>query len=288
MFSLLLRRFAPLLALAAMLLPAPAQAWWEYGHYTVANIALANVKPQTREKIMALLRQGKLVETPTCPLDTLANAAYWADCVKELGPRFSYQYNWHYQNIDICKPFTLKGNCPDGNCVSAQIDRAYKLLADKHVPTRERIIALANLAHFVGDLHQPLHAGDHADRGGNDLKTDYGIATGKRMNIHSIWDGLLAERSITTPPSIIRVYSPEDRARLSAGTTEEWSQENWEIAKDVAYKTAIDGDPCAKPSSQSHGHISEAEIESIIPVMQKTIVKGGLRLARLLDQALAN
>lgn len=285
--ALLIRLTAPLIVLAA-LLPTPAQAWWELGHYTVADIAIANVKPATRAKIMALLRQGELVETPTCPLNTLANAAYWPDCVKELGPRFSYQYNWHYQNIDICKPFAIKGNCPDGNCVSAQIDRAAKLLADKSVPTRERIIALANLAHFTGDLHQPLHAGDHGDRGGNDLKTDYGMVSGKRMNIHSILDGYLAERSITTPPSIVHAYPAEEKARLSAGTTEDWSRENWEVAKTIAYANAIDGDPCASPSSAQHGHFDEAEIDRMVPVMREELVKGGLRLARLLDEALAN
>lgn len=286
--SMTLRRLlAPLILLAA-LLPAPARAWWELGHYTVADIAYANVQPRTRARIDALLRQGRLVETPTCRLDTLAHAAYWADCVKELGPRFSYQYNWHYQNIDICKPFTLKGNCPDGNCVSAQIERAAKLLADRTVPTRERIIALANLAHFMGDLHQPLHAGDHADRGGNDLRTDYGIASGKRMNIHSIWDGFLAERSITTPPALVRAYPAEEKARMSAGTIEDWSRENWETARDFGYATAIAGDPCAKPSRDSRGHIDEAEIERIVPAMREGIVKGGLRLARLLDEALAD
>ena len=263
----------------------PASAWWEYGHYTVADIAMDNVAPATAKKIEALLKRGTLLETPTCPVDTLAHAAYWADCVKTLGARFSYQYNWHYQNVNICKPFDVKGNCPDGNCVSAQVDRAEKLLGDKSVPTRERLMALANLAHFMGDLHQPMHAGDHADLGGNRVKADYGTVHNEHLNLHAIWDGYLAERAISTPPSIIRRYSPAERARLSAGSTTDWSRESWEVSRDVAYKYAIEGDPCATPT-EKRGALSEAEIEATMPVVRDQIVKGGLRLARLLDEAL--
>ena len=50
-------------------------------------------------------------------------AAYWPDCIKTLGERFSYASPWHYQNVDICRPFDLPAPCGDGNCVSAQIER---------------------------------------------------------------------------------------------------------------------------------------------------------------------
>jgi hypothetical protein len=121
----------PLLAALAALLPAQANAYWEYGHETVAAIAYRNVTPEVRAEIGKLLARQALLETPTCPARTIEQASVWADCIKELGPRFSYAYNWHYQNVNVCKEFTLKGNCPDGNCVSAQIERATKLLKDR-------------------------------------------------------------------------------------------------------------------------------------------------------------
>ena len=49
-------------------------------------------------------------------------------------------------------------------------------------------MALAFLVHFVGDLVQPMHAGDHGDLGGNKVAANYGIVGG-RTNLHSIWDG---------------------------------------------------------------------------------------------------
>ena len=48
----LLRIFA---AAAVLGLASPASAYWEYGHQTVARIALANVKPSTRAKVRRIL-----------------------------------------------------------------------------------------------------------------------------------------------------------------------------------------------------------------------------------------
>lgn len=278
------RLFAILAAFAAALISLPAHAFWEYGHETVGAIAWKNVRPETRIAIDRLLRQGALLETPTCPVRTIEQASYWADCVKELGPRFSYAYSWHYQNVDVCKPFELKPACRDGNCVSAQIERNAKLLADKTVPTRERIMALVFLIHFVGDLHQPLHAGDRSDLGGNRVKADYGIASG-RLNLHAIWDGPLAERAISSPPPIVRVYAADERAKMQAGTVEDWSRESWQVSRDFAYATAYGGDPCT-PTSEARRKLDDATIEALIAPMREEVTKGGLRLARMLDEAL--
>lgn len=271
-----------LLALLALILATPATAYWEYGHETVARIALLNVKPSTRAAIDRLLARQALLETPTCPARTLPQASVWADCIKPLDDRFSYAYSWHYQNVDICTPFDLKSACKDGNCVSAQIDRNAKLLADKEVPIRERVMALAFLTHFVGDLSMPLHAGDKGDLGGNRQRTNYGLFQGKRTNLHAVWDGYLAERAISTPPSLVRRYTAEEAAPLTVGTTEDWSRDSWQVAKG-AYAAALGGDPCGEPRD---GKFDEPAIAGQVEPARNQIVKGGLRLARLLDAAL--
>lgn len=280
-----MRRLIPLFALLAALVPTPALAWWEYGHETIAQIAQANVTPRTRTAIAALLRHTPEMATPTCPLRTIEQASVWPDCIKELKDRFSYQYNWHYQNVNICKPFDVKAACPDGNCVSAQIDRNARLLKDKSLPARERLMALAFLVHFVGDLHQPLHAGDNGDLGGNRVKADYGIVSNPRLNLHTIWDGYLAERSISAPPSLVHRYAAEDKAAMAGGSTEDWSRENWEISRDQAYGPVRDGEPCREDKT-TRGTLSEQEIEKLVPVVRQQLERGGLRLARLLDEAL--
>jgi hypothetical protein len=241
--------------------------------------------PDTRRAIATLLRHAPELATPTCPLRTIEQASVWPDCIKTLGDRFSYQYNWHYQNVNVCKPFDLKAACPDGNCVSAQVDRNFRLLKDRTLPLRERLMALAFLVHFVGDLHQPLHAGDNGDLGGNRVKADYGIVANARLNLHSIWDGYLSERSISAPPSLIRVYSRAERAEMAAGTTEDWSRESWAISRDSAYAAVRDGNACGT-QGEVRGKLSDAQIEALVPVVRLQIERGGLRLARLLDEAL--
>ncbi|WP_326525780.1 S1/P1 nuclease [Sphingomonas sp.] len=279
----MIRKLLTVLAFAATLISAPAQAYWEYGHETIASIAYRNAKPETRARIDALLRQSRLLETPTCPAFTIEQASVWADCVKPLGERFSYAYSWHYQNVDVCKPFDLKSACRDGNCVSAQIERDVKLLKDAKVPVREKVMALVFLVHFVGDLHQPLHAGDRGDLGGNRARADYGLYGPERLNLHSIWDGWLAERAISTPPSLVRLYSPQERAAVQGGSVEDWSRDSWQVAKDAVYATAM-GDPCGPPPKRSK--LDDATIAKLVDPAREQVVKGGLRLARLLDEAL--
>lgn len=282
------RVFLALLALCCILPCAPALAWSDYGHRTVGAIALANVKPQTRAAIERLLAHDALLETPTCPARTIEDASVWADCVKArpLRDRFSYQDAWHFQNIEVCQPFDLKSPCKGGNCISAQIERQVRLLKDKSVPERERVQALVLLVHFVGDLHQPLHDIDHdGDGGGNGRKVDYGIVHYERMNLHTVWDRYLAERSITTPPGLVHAYPAAERAQFAAGTIEDWSREGWEIARNQTYPTAFGPDYCKVPKDK-RGAISNASIDALIPTVRDQVVKGGLRLARLLDEAL--
>ncbi|TXC72038.1 S1/P1 nuclease [Sphingomonas ginsenosidivorax] len=275
-------------ALLALVAASPARAFWEYGHQTVAQIAQANVTPRTRAAIRRILSQQALLETPECPVGTIEDASVWADCVKPLKDaagksRFGYAYSWHYQNADVCAPFDLTPACKDGNCVSAQIERDVTLLRDKATPARARVEALVFLIHFVGDLHQPLHAGDRHDKGGNDLKADYGIYAPPRFNLHSIWDGPLAERAISTPPSLVRRYPAAERARIGKGTVTDWSRESWEIAHS-AYAAAIGGDGCGPVPARAA--LDEATIEKMAPVSREEVRRGGIRLAKLLDEAL--
>jgi len=278
------------LALLIALLPSPALAWWEYGHETVAKIAWLEASPRTRAELRRLMAASPLLETPTCSARTIEAASYWPDCIKTLGERFSYASPWHYQNVDICRPFDLETPCRDGNCVSAQIERHVRLLADRSVPRRERLMALAFLVHFMGDLHQPMHAGDHGDLGGNRVPVSYGVIAG-RTNLHSAWDGFLADRSMSTPPGdaagILSEIGAAERAGIRSGDVAAWSREGWEVSREFAYGTIM-ADPCALPPGTAPAErpvISEAITRRLIPIVRRQAARGGIRLARLLDEA---
>jgi len=279
--------FRTLAILIALFTASPAAAYWEYGHASVASIAWQQMRPDTRRAVARLLAQGRLLDTPTCPVATIEQASVWADCIKPFGDRFAYAYSWHYQNVNVCQPFDLKAACKDGHCVSAQIERQARLLADPDVPQREKVMALAFLVHFVGDLHQPMHAGDHADLGGNKVAANYGLIGG-RTNLHSIWDGWLAERAITTPPAnasgLLGQVSPAERQRIAAGSVEQWSREQWSKARTLAYDTLF-GDPCGERPPQ-RPTLTEAQVQALIPAVRENVTAGGIRLARLLDDAL--
>ena len=286
----MIRRLALAAAACSLALAAPAQAYWEYGHETVARIAEANVTPRTRAAIRRLLARQALLATPECPVGTMAEASVWADCVKPLKDaagksRFGYAYNWHFQNADVCRPFDLKPACKDGDCVSAQIERDVRRLRDAATPAKAKVEALAFLIHFVGDLHQPLHAGDRGDKGGNEVKAQYGIYVTDRMNLHSVWDGWLAERAITSGPSLVRRYRPSERTRLAAGSVTDWSQESWQVSRDSAYTLALGGDPCGPVPARVT--LDQATIAQMATAEREEIRRGGLRLAKLLDRAFA-
>ena len=130
----------------------------------------------------------------------------------------------------------------------------------------------------------PLHTlRADIDFGFAEAKTTYGIYRPERLNLHSVWDGLLAERAISSPPPLVRRYPAAERRRLAAGTVTDWSRESWEDSK-KAYAAAMGGDPCAPTPPRMQ--MDDATIASLVPMARDEVVKGGLRLARLLDAAL--
>ena len=113
----------------------------------------------------------------------MPSIASWADQVrnsrKETGP-------WHYIDVPVNKPHVdLKRDCPDGNCVIPKIDQFERTVADARATPLQRREALMYLIHLVGDMHQPLHCSDNADKGGNDIKLAF---LGRPTNLHSLWD----------------------------------------------------------------------------------------------------
>ena len=282
----MIRALTTTLAAVATCAATPALAYGQFGHNTIAQIAMANVSPATTLKVRALLARSSALATPQCPARTVEDASVWADCVRAKYPlRFGYASSWHYQTLDICGTFDLKAACRDGNCVSAQVDRDVKLLQAKDTPLAERVQALAFLIHFTGDMHMPLHSGSHNDAGGNAIKAAYGIYAPERLNLHGIWDGVLAERAITDGSTLVRRYSATEAAPLQAGTTEDWSRESYDIARTIAYPSATADKPCVTPTVRVK--LDEATIVRLVPVQRLQVQRAGLRLARLLDEAFA-
>src|SRR3546814_15341286 len=97
-----------------------------------------------------------------------------------------------------------------------------------------------------------------------------------RLNLHSVWDGLLAERAISTPPSIVRRYSAAEKARMQAGDVIDWSREAAKVAHDSVYGSVM-AHPCAPTPAKVV--LDEAPIERLVQVAQLKGERGGLALA---------
>ena len=278
----------PLLASALAMLPAPALAWGDYAHRLIARIARADLSPAARREVRHILSQGAAVDTPACPLASLEDASVWPDCVRSLPDRFGYSFPWHYQNIDVCRPFDPTANCPDGNCITAQIPKQLAIVADRHASPAARAEALAFVVHFVGDLHMPLHIGDKHDRGGNDVRAAYGAKAPDRMNLHRIWDSDLAERALTEPPAVTpQSIAPADRRAMARGDIADWTRESWDLARTVVYPQLRSYPDSCPVKPDARAMVDAAYLDAAKAPLRRQVERAGVRLAVLLNGALA-
>lgn len=292
-----------LLILALMAISSPALAWGDYAHRLTASIAMAQLAPQARAELRRLLRAERGLETPDCRLTSIEDASVWPDCVRaRYRDRFAFSAPWHYQNISVCEAFDINAKCWNGDCVTAQIPAQQAILADRGRPAHERLQALSFLVHFVGDMHQPLHLGDKADLGGNNVRAAFGFKSPERMNLHRIWDSDLAERALTEPPAISpRSVTPaqrrawtgeQDTPTLVAG----WARESWDLSRTIAYPELKDyPDSCPLGSSVTtqnrpglpRGMVTPDYVATATPAVRDQVTKAGTRIALLLNRALA-
>jgi nuclease S1 len=176
----LMRRLPCLVLL--LLISSAAQAWSAKGHRAIAEMAELELSPATREAVRELLREE--------PSNTLAAIAAWADEVRDQ-EAWKFSTRWHFINFPRGDCSYQPGrDCRDGDCIVGAIEAQRRVLRDTSAPRAKRIEALKWLVHFIGDIHQPLHAGWAIDRGGNDTQIRF-----DRMgsNLHALWDGLLID-----------------------------------------------------------------------------------------------
>ena len=180
---------APALALA---ISGPARAWGNEGHQVVAMMARTELTPAVHAKVDALLAQD---QDPLTAHDMAAEAT-WADVYRRAGRRETAQ--WHFVDVELDNsdfraacfgnpaPAQPASAGPEQNCIVDKVREFSAELASRSTAPAERLLALKYLLHFVGDLHQPLHASDNQDRGGNCVLVSLGAA--RTVNLHAYWD----------------------------------------------------------------------------------------------------
>jgi len=155
--------------------PVPARAFGPTGHRIVGYVADLYLCPQTRVALKPLLA-GR----------TLAEAGTWPDRIRRL-PEWQHTRPWHYINVSDRGSVEREARRSTDNVLAA-LARFEAELGDTSLGNQQRSVALRFVAHFVADIHQPLHVGRAGDRGGNEIP----VRIGKRKtNLHAVWDAEL-------------------------------------------------------------------------------------------------
>jgi hypothetical protein len=284
-------------ALIALLAPAASLAWGDQGHMVVALVANHYLKPEVRQKVTNPLAGDTTNLTPD---HSIASEATWADKYRDSDRntthvRYNATHEWHFVDIEISDgdidsacfghPALASGTAAsDGAARDCVVDKINQFAAELGNPTTsadEKRMALQFLLHFVGDLHQPLHASDDHDQGGNakKVKAD-GIATGK---LHHYWDAefvkLLGSSPNTVANKLIATIKPAQIAAWSKGSPETWATQSYDASKLYAYGGL--GSASAGKYTLSPSYVTRATNSTA-----RQLGRAGVRLAKILNAAL--
>jgi hypothetical protein len=230
----------------------------------------------------------------------LPQAATWADVIKKQDKSYSWSKALHYTNTAPWAKTYTADNCHKGRCVVTAIANYTKRVSEGSQAQRGE--SLKFLAHFVGDIHQPLHVGFKRDYGGNKIK---GSFLGKPTNLHSVWDfDVLAKRLQTDfkqdgmkgfaahlaarikkqparASAWVRCKQPAEATSMQTSSCPvEWAKESAVLASQIGYK-----DRTGKVIKQGF-QFGEADYVALVPLIDHQLMKGGARLAAVLDSAL--
>jgi hypothetical protein len=297
------RIFGAALAITLALPAASLFAWGDDGHEIIGVIGYTRLAPAVKKKVDALLAADR---------DTLTAADFvsrtaWADKYRDSDRqttkrRYEGTREWHFVDIELSDG-NVESAChryptlPSGQfasagpakaCVIDKISQFAAELRNNTTPKSEKILALKFLLHFIGDLHQPLHAADNRDRGGNDVAILYGNRS-TPDNLHSYWDRELIERLGSDPRKIgaalNRQIATAKAESWSRGTPGAWAKESFGQAKSVAYNLT----GAREVNDERGGKIVRLDAgyeQRALPVVREQLSKAGVRLAAVLNNAL--
>jgi len=258
----------------------------------VGEIAARYTGPKANAEILELLKNDRLADGQPSGRHTLGEVANWADEIKdfEWGKR---RASWHYDDVPLCETAEYSKYCRGGRCASAQLARQIELLGDERARTRQRNEALKWIVHLVGDIHQPLHAANRGDRGGNRVQVSF---FGERdnppygsLNLHATWDVHMVRRLVVDRGGERAIVSApiagSDRNAWEKGSISGWIDESHRIARDTVYPLLPVAASCSNKIVDVVA-IGEEYYSKAAPVIEIQIRKAGVRLARVLNETL--
>jgi hypothetical protein len=285
----------------------------------VALIAERNLTPHALAMVRQILRDGPIDPSLSryCkegPADPIADASTWADDIRALRPETA---PWHYIDIPLgTSSREIAKFCPLAeSCVTQAITNQLTVLRSPGTDPQKKAEALRFLVHFVGDVHQPLHATTNNDQGGNCVPVAF-FDTPPQLrnpatesyapNLHAVWDvNILAKMTMgKTPEQVAWDLDQSFQSRIvrwtkGGGDVNEWAWESYRLAEQKVYGKLPIRIPIESPqqikSCADDNHVSARMLklnerleqpyqDVAAKVVQEQIAKAGARLALLLNQ----
>ena len=242
--------------------------WSADGHMVVCDIAWRELRPPARKAVTALLALDPDYARfgPSC---------VWADRMRAAG-RFPEYTSAHYVNIPRgARGYDAKRDCGERLCVVEAIEIMASRLRDPELTPGARLRALKFLGHFVGDVHQPLHAGYGDDRGGNTVAAC--VPGDRHTNLHQVWDRFIVSRLMdgldwrAYGKRLEARITPADRRAWASLDPRDWANESFEIVETEAY------------AGSGEGCFTDAYAAAHRPTVERRLEQAGFRLGALLN-----
>lgn len=264
-----------------------AQAWGTLGHTTIALIASSLVSPQTTTIFQSILHNDSS--------NYLGGIATWADSFRYTAAgRFTAPF--HFIDAEDNPPescgVVYKRDCGSRGCVVGAIGNYTKQLLNITLPEWQREQAAKFIVHFLGDIHQPLHA-ENLAVGGNTIHVFF---ESKPTNLHHVWDTSIPEKLVggyALPYSVL--WSQNLTTSILSGpysaVAKTWLDGlSLEDAEGSALLWATESNAlvCTTVLKEGRDAINGTELagsyyDAATAVVEEQVAKAGVRLAKWMD-----
>jgi hypothetical protein len=236
-----------------------ALSWGQVGHRVTGAIAEQYLTPEAQHAISQLLVNEDLAEASTYADEMRSNPIeFWK---KTANP-------WHYVNVFDGKTYSDIAPPPEGNAVTA-LEMFAKQLKSTQTSFAEKQLALRFIVHIIGDLHQPFHAGNGLDKGGNDVKLKF---FWEDSNLHRVWDSGLIDRQKLSYTEWTKILS----RKISEQQANQWMKIDpkvW-IAESAKIRASV---------YPENDKLSWDYQYQNLPIVKQRLQMGGVRIAAYLN-----
>lgn len=272
-------RRALLLGLVALFATARVRAWGSGGHRITGEVANALLRPRTRNQLRQLIGSDDL--------SLVAN--YMDEERSSLALKYPGSPAWHYDDRPACEGTTSYADyCPEGRCATAQVAAWLGVLSNDQSEPKQRAFAVKLVVHVVSDMHQPLHAANNNDQGGNKI---WVLLPGQSRpkKLHEVWDvdfvdfATRGSSESAFANRLLAQYAGEIPSWQRDSITE-WARETYDLALQVTYHP-LPGFACNQSPIEPIA-LSESYVANAVAIIPRQLARAGARIAYALNGAL--